>query len=126
MKTLKHIIREELDKYLSGEWIDDLEMDPLSWLRINFPDLTIGPGNKHFDKIWYAGETPVMGRVYIDKLIWVSYEDIWRKLESEFSLNYGEIRDLIRGWLEEDYKLKGFTPTTSDVLDNIRWKQITN
>jgi hypothetical protein len=108
MKHLKNIIREELENWIDTEINADI--DPLTWLRINFPDLTIGPGNDRFDKIWYAGETPVMGRVYIDKLIWVSYEDIWRKLESEFSLNYGEIRDLIRGWLEEDYKLKGFTP----------------
>jgi len=116
MKPLKHIIREELDKYLSGEWIDDLEMDPLSWLRINFPDLTIGSGNKHFDKIWYSNKIRVMGQDSKNKEIWVSYEDIWRKLESEFSLNYEEIWDLIRGWLEEDYKLKGFTPLTTTAL----------
>ena len=110
MKMLKHIIREELEN-----WIDDeinAEIDPLTWLRIHFPDLTIGPGNKHFDKIWYANKIPVMGQDYKNKQIWVCYELIWRKLESEFSLNYEEIRDLIKGWLEEDYKLKGFTPAT--------------
>jgi hypothetical protein len=108
MKLLKQIIREELENWIDTEINADI--DPLTWLRIHFPDLTIGPGNKYFDKIWYVNKIPVMGQDYIDKLIWVSYEDIWGKLESEFSLNYGEIRDLIRGWLEEDYKLKGFTP----------------
>ena len=115
MKHLKNIIREELDKYLSGEWIDDLEMDPLSWLRINFPDLTIGPGNEDFDKIWYADETPIMGQDSQNHLIFISYRYLWSKLVSEFSLDYLEIRDLIEYWLEEDYKLKGFTPIDNSV-----------
>jgi hypothetical protein len=113
MKMLKKIIREELEN-----WIDDeinADIDPLTWLRIHFPDLTIGPGNKYFDKIWYTGKIPVMGQDSQLNLIFISHRYLWSKLSSEFLLDYLEIRDLIQVWLEEDYKLKGFTPIDNSV-----------
>jgi len=118
MKTLKTIIKEEINNFDDTEWIENIgKIDPLSWLRINFPDLTIGSGDNRFDKIWYAGEIPIIGLVSIDDQIWISDDRIWGELASEFSLDYLETRDLIRVWLEEDYKLKVIRPVRPGVLN---------
>ena len=42
--------------------------------------------------------------------IWFNYERIWSFFEEFFLMKYEEIREILKGWLEETYKLKGFTP----------------
>jgi DNA-binding transcriptional ArsR family regulator len=45
--------------------------------------------------------------------VYVSYEDIWIFLKSNFGLNRTEIQELIKEWLDEVYNLRGVTPTSS-------------
>jgi hypothetical protein len=110
MINIKKIIKEELDYFESGKWIEELPLDPLSWLRINFSDLSVQNTDKWYDKK-YSDES---GWVFVqdskNKEIWFSYDRIWSKLELDFSLNYLEIKEILTQWVEEDYKLKGFTP----------------
>jgi hypothetical protein len=52
-------------------------------------------------------------------LVYVSYKDIWSVLGGNFGLNYSEIQELIKEWLDEVYNLRGITPSyaTSKALD---------
>ena len=42
--------------------------------------------------------------------IYVSYEDIWSFLRSNFGLKYSEIQEIMNEWLGEVYNLRGVTP----------------
>ncbi len=42
--------------------------------------------------------------------VYVSYDDIWSFLKSNFGLNYSEIQVVIKEWLDEVYNLRGVTP----------------
>jgi hypothetical protein len=40
---------------------------------------------------------------------WFSYSNVWSVFESEFALNYQEIRMFLNGMVEEHFKLEGVT-----------------
>ena len=44
-----------------------------------------------------------------NRWFWFSYTRIWSVFESEFSLNYMEIRMFLNGMVEEHFKLSGVT-----------------
>jgi len=45
--------------------------------------------------------------------VYISYHNIWSFLESFFGLEYTEIQDLTKEWVEEHYKLRVTTTNTS-------------
>ncbi len=44
------------------------------------------------------------------KDFYFDYDEIWSFFESLFSMKYQQIQDVMRYWLEETLKLKGYTP----------------
>jgi hypothetical protein len=42
--------------------------------------------------------------------IWVDYDKIWIILRGQYLLNYVQVEDIIRVWMEEKYKLGSLTP----------------
>jgi len=51
--------------------------------------------------------------------VYISYPKIWSFLESFFGLEYGEIQDLAKEWVEEQFKM-GVTITTPENESEIR------
>ena len=47
---------------------------------------------------------------------WVNNSLVWSVFESEFGLNYDQIKDLIKGRVEEHFKLKDVTPLKVGML----------
>ena len=45
--------------------------------------------------------------------LWVDYDKIWKVFETIFGLNYQEIKDLLKGMVEEYPNWKGLTPSYS-------------
>jgi len=45
--------------------------------------------------------------------IWFSYNRIWSFFEQFFLMKSQEIQGILKDWLEETYKLMGFTPNIS-------------
>ena len=43
-------------------------------------------------------------------IIWFNYNRIWSFFEEFFLMKTQEIQGILKDWLEETYKLKGFTP----------------
>ena len=48
---------------------------------------------------------------YKNGRLWCNYYEIWSFFEKNYSDNYEEIRDLIKGLLESDTKLRSLTPS---------------
>jgi hypothetical protein len=42
--------------------------------------------------------------------VYINYDEIWSVLGDKFGLNYSEIQDLTKRWLDEVYNLRGVTP----------------
>ena len=42
--------------------------------------------------------------------VYINYDDIWSVLESKFGLNYTEIQELTKVWLDGIYNLRGVIP----------------
>jgi hypothetical protein len=83
----------------------------LKWLDKEFGNLTeVVRGDKtiYVDQdglpLFYYYQDSKNGYVFIN------YERIWQLLESIFDMEYEQIRDILKIWLEETYNLRGVTP----------------
>ena len=55
------------------------------------------------------------GEIYFEldaknNYIWCRYNYVWQLFETEFDLNSNQIRDLIKGQVEQRFKMRGVTP----------------
>jgi hypothetical protein len=65
---------------------------------------------KSYSKIFYTKDGKYLGHYSSNfRNFWLSHNKIWSKFESEFGLDYQEIKELTKGILEEQYKLQGIT-----------------
>ena len=90
-----------------------LQKAALLWMNNNFsPDqLEVFESPKYPDSIFYKKNgIVVMEQDKENKYFWFDYGEIWSFFESFFSMEYEEIQGLLDIWLEEDFKLKGYTP----------------
>jgi hypothetical protein len=85
----------------------------LKWLNKEFGNLTPAVRDErtyYFDKdrlpLFFYYRDQENGWIYIN------HYRIWSLLESIFSMNNLEIRELLKVWLEDTYNLGGYTPTT--------------
>jgi hypothetical protein len=85
----------------------------LSWMNKHFsPDqLKIVKFKEYPNSIFYKkdGEI-VMEQDKENKYFWFDYDQIWSFFESFFDMGYQQIRDVLRHWLEETFKLEGYRP----------------
>ena len=79
----------------------------IKWLNSKYGDLTPYETEKYPDYIFFMKD----GEVVFDydeknKVIFISYDKIWSYLKNFFGLEYEEIQDLTKEWVEEHYKLR--------------------
>ena len=85
----------------------------LNWMNNNFsPDqLEVIEHPDYPNSIFYRKNGKVvMEQDKKNKNFWFDYREIWSFFESFFSMEYEEIQGLMKIWLEEDFKLKGYRP----------------
>jgi len=58
-----------------------------------------------------------------NEYILFSYNRIWSFFKEFFLMKHQEIATILKDWLEETYKIKGFTPMTSKYQSDTRWKR---
>ncbi len=92
-----------------------------SWMNQNFsPDqLEIDTSKKYPNSIFFKKD----GRVVMEqdkksKVFWFDYDEIWLFFESFFGMKYEQIQEVLRYWLEETFKLEGYTPKLLLAVDN--------
>ena len=90
---------------------DNLKHKIIKYLNSEFSNLEQYETEEYPDYIFFMKDGKVIfdynkknGRVFI------SYDKIWSFLQNFFGLNYEEIQDLTKEWVEEHYKL-GVTTT---------------
>ena len=108
------IIHTKIMKYIITE--SKLNKIVIKWLNLEFGDLTPDETEEYPGYIFFMKDGEVVfdynkkdGDVYI------SYDKIWSFLESFFGLEYKEIQDLTKEWVEEHFKLR-VTTTSYEVF----------
>ena len=84
----------------------------LNWMNKNFSpnQLEVIEHPDYPNSIFYKKNgIVVMEQDKKTKEFWFHYDKIWSFFESFFSMKYKEIRGLLEIWLEEAFKLKGYT-----------------
>jgi hypothetical protein len=85
----------------------------IKWMNLNFsPDqLEVIEHPDYPNSIFYRKNGKVvMEQDKKNERFWFDYEDIWSFFKSFFGMEYQEIREVLRHWLDEDFKLRGYTP----------------
>lgn len=106
---------------------DNLKHKIIQYLNSEYGDLEQFEMEKYPDYIFFMKDGKVISD-YNKKngLTGISFEKIWSFLSSFFGLEYGEIQDLTKEWVEEHYKLR-VTTTLFNMIDQIFWwRNITN
>jgi hypothetical protein len=57
--------------------------------------------------------------------VYINYDEIWSVLEDKFGLNYFEIQELTKRWLDEVYNLRGVTPKRRHSFAGRSWMRST-
>jgi len=82
-----------------------LEKLCIKWLNDNYGDLEQYKPEKYSDYIFHMKDGKCI--LEYDKksgYVYVSYKEIWSFFESFFGMNYQQIQDLTKVWVEEQYK----------------------
>ena len=90
-----------------------LQKAALLWMNNNFsPDqLEVIEHPDYPNSIFYKKNGKVvMEQDKKNKEFWFSYSQIWSFFKSFFSMEYKEIQGVLKIWLDEAFKLKGYTP----------------
>jgi len=83
----------------------------LNWLNSKFGNLTqVVRG----DRTYYVDQNGLTLFYYYPndkiKVIFIDYTRIWIFFETIFGLDYDQIQDILKIWLEENYNLSGYLP----------------
>jgi hypothetical protein len=81
----------------------------VKWLNKHYGNLTPKKHKDHPESVFYVNSENIIMMKYNQKneYVYINYYQIWLKIESLFHLNYGDIKSIMKVWLEETYKLEG-------------------
>ena len=101
----------------------------LSWMNKNFSpnQLEIVTSEKYPNSVFFKkdGEV-VMEQDKKFKDFYFDYDEIWFFFESFFGMEYEQIREVLRYWLEETFKLEGYTPYDAATNLVLSWRRLSN
>jgi hypothetical protein len=112
-------------KYIITE--SQMDRAVFKWLNSEFGDLTPYETEERTNYIFFMKDGEVVfdydkkyGNVYI------SDDKIWSFLGNFFGLEYEEIQDITKEWVEEHYKLRVTTTRACYAFLDCGWRNITN
>jgi hypothetical protein len=68
----------------------------------------------------------VMEQDKISKNFYFDYYEIWSFFGLLFGMEYRQIQDVMRYWLEETLKLEGYTPEIAVTTLQLGWRRLSN
>jgi hypothetical protein len=88
--------------------------EPMDFLNL-FNDLESVQSEEDEDWVLYRYKKGHNFMIYDRKndYVYINYYEIWSVLENKFGLNYFEIQELTKRWLDEVYNLRGVTTTSN-------------
>ena len=103
-----------------------LERIAVKWLNDNYGDLEPFESEIYPDNIFYRkGDNVIFEYNKINGVVLINYNEIWSFFESYFDMEYQQIQDLTKIWVEEHYNLRVTTTETQYQYDWYRWRNIT-
>jgi len=90
-----------------------------SWMNQNFSsdELEIVKSEEYPDSIFFKKNGKVvMEQNKKNMNFWFDYDNIWSFFESFFGMKYEKIQEVLNYWLEETFKLEGYTPEAGEPL----------
>jgi len=98
----------------------------IKWLNKNYGDLKPFETDEYPYSIFYIRDKEVFFE-YNKKngFVYISYDDIWSFLENIFSMEYKQIQEVTKLWVEEHYNLRVTTTCLWSNQWNHRWRNIT-
>jgi hypothetical protein len=79
----------------------------IKWLNKNYGDLTPYETEESMEYISYMKNDELIFDYNKKKgVVYVSYDKIWSFLENFFSMEYEQIQEVTKLWMEEHYKLR--------------------
>ena len=95
-----------------------LEKAAIKWLNDNYGDLEPYETEKYSDYIFYRkGNEIIFDYNKKNGNVYVNYEEIWSFFESFFGMEYEQIQEITKIWVEERYNLR-VTTTWDNGLRN--------
>jgi len=81
---------------------------------------------KYPNSLFWIKDGKVIAEIEKSEYFWISHQ-IWMNIMNMFSLESSDkIRQVIKNWLEEHYKLGGLTPLEESEYKQLSWENITN
>lgn len=78
----------------------------IKWLNDNYGDLEIFESPEYPNYVFYMKNgKSIFGYNKKNGVTYINYGKIWSFFENYFSMNYEQIQDLTKAWVEEHYKL---------------------
>ena len=102
-----HIIQKIIDKFITYQ----------------FEPQEVKKSSEYPDSIFWIKNGEVIAEINNTKYFWVESQ-IWNTISSMFSLKHSETQQVIKDWLEENYKLGGLTPWKISNTKLQSWKHI--
>jgi hypothetical protein len=93
----------------------------LSWMNKNFsPDqLEIAKFKEYPNSIFFKKDgVVVMEQDKKYKDFYFDYNDIWSFFESFFGMKYEQVQEVLSYWIDDTFKLKGFTAYRDEFLSD--------
>ena len=107
-------------KYIITE--DKLNNVALSWMNKNFSSdqLEIIKSEEYPNLVFFKkNRKVVMEQDKKNKRFYFDYDGIWSFFESFFGMEYEQIMEVLSYWLEETFKLEGYTPIFRLYIDPV-------
>ena len=83
------------------------EKAAINWLNKNYGDLEPYETKKHHNSIFYRkGDEVVFEYNKKNGEVYVSYDEIWSFLQSMFGMEWKQIENITKEWVEEHYNLR--------------------
>ena len=104
-----------------------LEQVALSWLNKSYGDLEQFDSPRQYpDNLFYRKDNKIIFDYNIKNgYVYVSYSEIWSFLVSFFGIDYHQIINLIKMWIEERYDLDVTRIIQSGDVTQTRWRNVT-
>jgi hypothetical protein len=99
----------------------------IKWLNKNYGNLKPYETDEYPYSIFYIRDKEVFFE-YNKKngFVYISYDDIWSFLENIFSMEYEQIQEVTKLWVEEHYNLRVTTTDWKSIRSYGGWRNITN
>jgi len=100
-------------KYIITE--SKLEEVIIKFLNKMYGDLEEYRTDEYPNKVFYMKDNKIyMEHELENDMLWVGYETIWKDLENMFDLKISKIKYIISKWVEETYKLNGYSVSVEE------------